>query len=179
MRRPMRETMRSMTRRRCAVAGKGGACHFQAAAAFHVDPIGPVDHDFRDKGVIKEPLRGAKAQDLIDDLPDEPAPFLGCQRDVRVVDEVAEGIPDHAPDITFVEAAVRDAAAQADSQFFRGTARLMPASASGDALRGTWLRGRWDSRVAAGAELAGDSGRWEPWGASVARRRRAGGCSGS
>ena len=77
-----------------------------------------VDHDFGDQRVVQKPLQRPEAQDFVDDFPDQASPFFRRQGDLLVIDEGAKGLPNHAPHVAFVEAAISDAIAQAGCQFF-------------------------------------------------------------
>ncbi len=90
IRRPTRETMRSMTRRRCSSEVKPAPVRCSLPLLLDVDVLRPVDHDLADRRVVEQALQRAEAEHVVGQLGGEAGPFLAAERDVLLLDDLVE-----------------------------------------------------------------------------------------
>ena len=120
MRRPTRETMRSMTRRRCSSEANRAVAADQLAAAFDVDHVRPVDHDLGDGGVVQQALQRAVAEHVVVDVVEQPLPLLGGQRNVLLLDDVHQFLPDQRMQLLLAQRGVVESGAHPLEQRLAG-----------------------------------------------------------
>ena len=113
MRRPTRETMRSMTRRRCSSELNRDVRRGQLAAAFDVDLVRSVDHDFGDGRLVQEPLERSVPQHVVHDFLNEPLPFRGSKGNLLLVHDGPKFVLDVALQLGLVEGRISDPATHA------------------------------------------------------------------
>ncbi len=92
-RRPTRETILSMTRRRWSSSMNAASTGVDPAEPLDVDPVRAVDHDLGDVRVAQQRLERAVAEDLVAAAPRRSGPVGDGQRGVVAGQHVAEGLP--------------------------------------------------------------------------------------
>ena len=89
-RRPIRDTILSMVRRRCASSAELGVGLHQPAVALEPDAVGAVDHDLGDVAGRAGRLDRAVAEDVVADLLGDPGPVAVAERPVLRGEHVRE-----------------------------------------------------------------------------------------
>ena len=88
MRRPIGETMRSMTCMSCSVLSKVTGLLEQLALLLDVDLVGSVDHDLGDVRIRKQVLERSEAENVMDERLDHPEAVLTAHRHALLGDDL-------------------------------------------------------------------------------------------
>ena len=101
-RRPTCDTMRSMICIRCLSSRNCDLGLFQLAAAFDVDVLRAVDHDFADRRLLEQHFERAEAERFVEHFLDQAIALVAIEEGVFGVAEMLDDEPDFAAqDVAF------------------------------------------------------------------------------
>ena len=105
-RRPIRETILSIVRRRCASSVKCASAGISRPAFSSQSWLCAVDHDLGDVRVAQERLDRPVAEDVVADLLGDPGPVAAAQRPVLRAEHVGEDLADLGVELVLVHVRV-------------------------------------------------------------------------
>ena len=112
MRRPMRDTIRSMTRRSASSEVNFVSVTVELPCTLNVDLVETIDHDLRDGRVIQEPLNRPVPQDVVRDFADQALPLQRREGNLFLLKDHLELVLDRLMEFCLLDRGVSDPAAK-------------------------------------------------------------------